>query len=81
MRKSSLIENEQGAIYRYDKINNSLFNFYAQRKRVYKDGTALWHLGVELVSDTSKSMVIEKMRGTKKDAVKRLDEIVRTGTL
>lgn len=77
MGKILLQESDHGVIYRYDKISNTMFNFYILKRRTYKDGTHQFNICVELAADTNKYFVIESIRGKKSDAVKRLDEIIK----
>ena len=89
MNKNVLTDNENGTIIRYDKIPHSMFNFYALHRRNYKNGTALWHLCVEIaaapagknspdcIGKESNYIKMESFRGTKEQAIKRLDTIVK----
>lgn len=77
MRKTVLQENENGAMYRLDKIPNTMFNFYILKGRSYKDGTSSYKICVELNADHNKHFTIDTIRGTKNAAVNRLDEIIR----
>lgn len=89
MSKSILTDNENGTIIRYDKIPHGMFNFYALKKRDYKNRTSLWHLCVEIaaapagkqspecVGKDSNYIKLENFRGTKEQAVKRLDAIIK----
>lgn len=84
-----LIDNENGTSFRYNKIPSNMFNFYALRRKTYKNGTSLWHLCVEIakapagksspscVSKTSNYIKLESFKGTKEQAKSRLNDIVR----
>ena len=72
-------ENSEGAIFAPFAINSLLFNVYVLRKRNFKDGTSRWAIGIELKSDSSKYMILDTIRGTREDAVKRLEEIIAKG--
>lgn len=77
MKKTIIQESNEGVIYRFDKIPNTLLNFYILKRRKFKDGTHLWDIGAELTVDTKKCMKLDSIRGHKADAVKRLEEIVK----
>lgn len=84
-----LTNNENGAILRYEKIPHSMFNFYALRKRTYKNGKSLWALCVEVskapagrkspacVDKDNNYIRLESFTGTKDEAMKRIDEIIK----
>ena len=73
---TTLKKNEHGEIFHSDHIPESLFNFYVLRKQTFSDGTANWKICCELASDNAKFMVIDAVRGTQEDAVKKLEEIL-----
>lgn len=77
MKKTIIQESDEGVVYCFDKIPNTLFRFYILKRRKFKDGTHLWDIGVELTTDISKCMKLDDIRGHKADAVKRLEEIVK----
>lgn len=77
MKKEVLQESDKGAIYRFSKIPNTMFNFYILKTRRFKDKTHSYAICVELAADTSKHWVLDRIRGHKADAVKRLEEIIR----
>lgn len=77
MKKTVIRESTDGAIYRIEKIPASMFNFYIEKKRRYKDKSHLYYIGVELAADPTKCWTLDKIRGHKVDAVKRLEEIIR----
>lgn len=89
MNSTVLLENDQGIIYRYNKIPNNLLNFYMLKKRAYKNGNDLWHLCIEVATppsskkgpdccDTTHNYIkLESFRGTKSQAKARLDEIIK----
>ena len=80
MKKTKLNENDCGVIYRFDKIPNSMFNFYIIKRRTFKDGTHSWNLCVEYASNPSKFMVLQSgFRGKRADAIKRLEELIKNG--
>lgn len=84
-----LINNENGAILRYSKIPHNMFNFYALRRRTYKNGKSLWALCVEVakapagrespecVDKNNNYIKLENFTGTKDEALKRIDEIIK----
>ena len=76
---TKLTGNEHGAIFRADSIPNDLFNFYILRRRDYKNGTSQWNICCELSSNTSKYMIIEVIKGTKENAIQRLNELLKGG--
>lgn len=89
MTRIALIENENGTIFRYQKIPHNMFNFYILHKRNYKNGTSLWHLGVEVakapagksspacVNTSSNYIKLDSCKGTKEQAKQRLEAIIR----
>lgn len=77
MKKTILQESDNGIIYRFDKIPNSMFNFYILKGRRFADRTHSYKICVELAANTNKYMVLDIIRGHKSDAVKRLEEIIR----
>jgi hypothetical protein len=77
MKKIKLAESDNGVIFRIDKIPNTMFNFCIIKRREFKDGTCRWSICTGLAADTKKYMVIDTMRGTKTDATKRLEEIIK----
>ena len=77
MKKTVLQESDKGAIYRLNKIPNTMFNFYILKTRRFKDKTHQYAICVELAADPNKHWVLDRIRGHKADALRRLDEIVR----
>ena len=78
MKKTVLQESDNGIIFRFDKIPKTMFNFYILKKKTYKDKTHLYDICVELAScPTQKYIVIDKIRGHKSDAIKKLEEIIK----
>ena len=78
MKKTVLQESDNGIIFRFDKIPNTMFNFYILKKKTYKDKTHLYALCVELASAPGqKYMTLDTIRGHKTDAIKKLEEIIR----
>lgn len=77
MKKSVLQESDKGVIFRFDKIPNTMFNFYILKTREFKDHTHSYKICVELASNPAKYWVLDTIRGRKSDAVKRLEEIIR----
>ena len=92
MAKTVLVENDNGVIYRYNKVPNNMFNFYLLKKQAYKNGNCLWHLCVEIanpptgktapecVNTNSNFIKLQSFRGTKFEAAKQLDNIIREYT-
>ena len=74
-------ENDHGAIYEPTYIGAGLFHFYLLKRRTYKDGTFSWNLCCELAENFDRYMVIDHMRGSKEEALARLEKIVSTGRL
>lgn len=89
MIKTALAENDNGTIFRYKKIPVNMFNFYALKKKSYKNGKSLWHLCIEIaqapggkksaecVNTEHNYIKLESFSGTKIQAEKRLDAIVK----
>lgn len=75
IKKTVIAQNENGVIFRLDKIPNTMFNFYVLQKKQYKDGTFLYHICVE-VEKSRDYLILDRIRGTEADAVTRLEEIV-----
>ena len=73
---TKLTENEHGVIFRADSIPNDLFDFYILRRRDYKNGTSQWNICCELKND-DQYMVIERIKGTREDAIRKLEEILK----
>lgn len=71
-------EGEYSIVFAPLMINPSLFNVYIENKKKYKDGTSKWTIGIELKNST-KFMVLDAIRGTREEAVKRLEEIIVNG--
>lgn len=77
----SIQENDYGAIYEPTYIGAGLFHFYLLKRRAYKDGTFSWKLCCELAENFDRYMIIDHIRGTKEEALERLEKIVSTGKL
>lgn len=89
MAKTVLVENDNGVIYRYDKVPNGMFNFYLLKRKAYKNGKTLWHLCVEIakppagkqgpecLTTSSNYIKLQSFRGTKSEAEKQLDMIIK----
>ena len=77
----SIQENDYGAIYEPTYIGAGLFHFYLLKRRAYKDGTFSWNLCCELAENFDRYMIIDHIRGTKEEALERLEKIVSTGKL
>lgn len=77
MKKTVIVESDNGSIFRAEKIPNTLFNFYIlKRKREFKDGTSTWQICVEYAANKNRYMVLDTIRGKRKDAEHRLDQIL-----
>lgn len=88
MNKITFTDNKNGTIVSYEKIPHGMFTFYVLRKRDYKNETSLWHLCVEIAAaPTGKQspkcvgmslnyIKLESFKGTKEQAVERLDAII-----
>ena len=64
------------SIFRSNYIPDELFNFYVQRRRVFRNGSQLWAICVEVNGDPSRRLTIEQIKGTKEKAINRLKEIL-----
>jgi len=92
MARTVLTENDNGVIYRYNKVPSNMFNFYLLRRRAYKNGKSLWHLCVEVaappagknapecINTESNYIKLQSFRGTKTEAAKQLDNIIKEYT-
>lgn len=79
MKKTILQESEVGVIFRLDKIPNTMFNFYILKGKEFKDKTHQYKICVELAAKAGQNYwVLDTIRGHKADAIKRLDEIVKS---
>jgi hypothetical protein len=77
VKKTIIRESPKGAIFRVDKIPNTLFNFFILKSdREFKDGTATWKICVEYPPKVDKPIVLDVIRGKRRDAERRLDEIL-----
>jgi hypothetical protein len=66
-----VLDNDKGTIYE----TPFFFNIYCLRKWVYKDGSCMWHICLEL-KDGSKYMVVDTVKGSKEDAQKRCMDLM-----
>lgn len=73
---TTLRENEYGAVFHSDSVPNSLFNFYVLRRRLFVDGTARWNICCELKNNNARFLVIDTIKGTKEDAIRKLEDIL-----
>lgn len=60
-------------------INPSLFNIYMRKNKLFKDGTYDWELGLELKSNCSQYMILDRIHGTGEEVIIRLEEILING--
>ena len=77
VKKEILIENEDGMVCNIENIPSGMFEFFIHKRRKFKDGTYSWAIGVSPRADDFRSFVFDIIRGTRKDAEARLDEIIR----
>lgn len=47
------------------------FNIYCTEQHLFRDGTANWAIGLELKTNRNKHLIIDVIRGNKKDAQRR----------
>lgn len=75
--------NEHYLFHEYETtyICAKLLRFYLTTQREFKDGTFYWALCCELTKNFRRNMIIDHVRGSKEDALARLEKIVSTGTL
>lgn len=79
MKKILIQESDEGIIYRYDKIPSPMFEFIILKGQRYKDRTHKYTLYVNFQSaPMSKAWKLAVIRGHKTDAIRKLDEIIRT---
>lgn len=64
------------AMFQSSYIPDQLFNFYVLRSKVYRNGTCLWSICVEVNGAPTRHMTIETVRGTKTQAIARLKELL-----
>ena len=73
---TTIRENDHGAVFHSDTVPNSLFNFYVLRRRLFSDGTARWNICCELSTHDARFLVIDTIKGTKEDAIRKLEDIL-----
>ena len=74
------IHEEEGfSSFQADMVPGSLFWFHVFPKETYDDGTSLWFLICEPASPDPDSgcMILGNVRGSREDAVQRLEEILK----
>lgn len=76
VKKEILEENENGMVCNIENIPSGMFEFFIHKRRDFKDGTGSWAIGVSPRADGFKSFIFDTIRGTRKDAEARLDEII-----
>lgn len=77
MAKTLLRESSNGMVFKVDKIPSNMFEFFILEKKEFKDGTKRYAIGVSPTANDSKGFVFDTIRGHKRDALKRLDEIIK----
>lgn len=78
--RTTIQESDDGVMFRAKEIPGCLFNFYVLRtNRQYKDGTYCWNVCAEYTANPKQTIKMDSIRGDKKDAIARLDEILKHG--
>ena len=78
MKKTILVESPKGVVLRVEKIPSSMFEFFILQKREFKDGTKSYAIGVSPTANTNKGFTFKTIRGHRSDAIKELDNIIRS---
>lgn len=74
-------DDKNGSVYEPVFIGPKLFRFCIRQRHAFTDGTSSWDLSCQLVCAPDKCLPLEMVRGSRADAVARLEKIVSTGDL